>query len=129
MEDHCEAIWTVIHHGEVGHTYNVSGNEERKNIDVVYEICEILAEELKKPKDEFVRLIKFVADRPGHDLRYALDSSKIRQKLGWKPKETFKSGLRKTVKWYLNNTEWVSAVKTGEYMKWIECNYAGRLKS
>jgi len=129
VKDHCEAIWTVIHHGEVGHTYNVSGNEERKNIDVVYEICEILAEELKKPKDEFVNLIKFVADRPGHDLRYALDSSKIRQKLGWKPKETFKSGLRKTVKWYLNNTEWVSAVKTGEYMKWIERNYADRLKS
>lgn len=129
VEDHCEAIWAVIHYGEVGHTYNISGNEERKNIDVVYEICEILAEELKKPKDEFTKLIKFVADRPGHDLRYALDSSKIRQKLGWKPKETFESGLRKTVKWYLTNGEWVSAVKTGEYMRWIERNYAERLQA
>jgi len=129
VEDHCEAIWAVIQKGRIGETYNVSGNEERKNIDVVYEICEILAEELKKPKDEFVKLIKFVADRPGHDLRYALDSSKIRSELGWKPKETFKSGLRKTVKWYLNTTEWVNAVKTGEYMKWIERNYADRLKS
>jgi len=128
VEDHCEAIWAVIHHGEVGHTYNISGNEERKNIDVVYEICHILAEELKKPKAEFEKHIKFVADRPGHDLRYALDSSKIRHKLGWKPKETFESGLRKTVKWYLTNSEWVSAVKTGEYMKWIERNYADRLK-
>jgi len=79
------------------------------------------------PRAEFEMFIKFVADRPGHDLRYALDSSKIRQKLGWKPKETFKSGLRKTVKWYLTNSEWVSAVKTGEYMKWIERNYEGRL--
>ena len=129
VEDHCEAIWAVIQKGRIGETYNISGNEERKNIDVVYEICEILAEELKKPKDEFVKLIKFVADRPGHDLRYALDSSKIRSELGWKPKETFKSGLRKTVKWYLNTTEWVNAVKTGEYMKWIERNYADRLKS
>ena len=127
VEDHCEAIWAVIHQGEIGHTYNISGNEERKNLDVVYEICHILAEELKKPKAEFEKFIKFVADRPGHDLRYALDSSKIRQKLGWKPKETFKSGLRKTVKWYLTNSEWVSAVKTGEYMKWIERNYEGRL--
>ena len=94
---------------------------------MVNEICDILAEELGKDTDEFKKLITFVADRPGHDLRYALDSSKIRHELGWKAKETFSSGLRKTVKWYLNNSEWVSAVKTGEYMKWIEQNYSGRL--
>ena len=127
VKDHCEAIWAVIQKGRVGETYNISGNEERKNIDVVEEICQILAEEMAKSADEFKSLITFVADRPGHDLRYALDSSKIKSELGWKPKETFSSGLRKTVKWYLSNTEWVNPVKTGEYKKWIERNYAGRL--
>jgi dTDP-glucose 4,6-dehydratase len=127
VKDHCEAIWAVIQKGRVGETYNISGNEERKNVDVVHEICQILAEELGKSPAEFKSLITFVADRPGHDLRYALDSSKIKSELGWKPKETFSSGLRKTVKWYLSNTEWVNAVKTGEYKKWIERNYAGRL--
>ena len=95
---------------------------------MVEEICQILAEELGRPADEFKSLITYVADRPGHDLRYALDSSKIRNELGWKPKETFSSGLRKTVKWYLSNAEWVSAVKTGEYKRWIERNYSGRLQ-
>jgi len=114
--------------GRIGKTYNISGNEERKNIDVVNEICQILAEELDRSPEEFKSLITFVADRPGHDLRYALDSSKIKEELGWKPKETFNTGLRKTVKWYLRNTEWVSAVKTGEYKNWIERNYAGRLQ-
>ena len=127
VKDHCEAIWAVIQKGRIGETYNISGNEERKNIDVVKEICQILAEEMAKSPAEFKSLITFVADRPGHDLRYALDSSKIRNELGWKPKETFNTGLRKTVKWYLRNTEWVNAVKTGEYKKWIERNYAGRL--
>jgi dTDP-glucose 4,6-dehydratase len=127
VKDHCEAIRAVIQKGRIGETYNISGNEERKNIDVVKEICQILAEEMAKSAAEFKSLITFVADRPGHDLRYALDSSKIRNELGFKPKETFSSGLRKTVKWYLSNTEWVNAVKTGEYKKWIERNYSGRL--
>ena len=94
---------------------------------MVNEICQILAEELDRSPEEFKSLITFVKDRPGHDLRYALDSSKIKEELGWKPKETFNTGLRKTVKWYLSNTEWVNAVKTGEYKRWIERNYAGRL--
>lgn len=95
---------------------------------MVNEICQILAEELDRSAERFKSLITFVADRPGHDLRYVLDSSKIRCELGWKPKETFSTGLRKTVKWYLGNGEWVSAVKTGEYKKWIARNYAGRLQ-
>jgi len=128
VKDHCEAIWAVIQNGRIGETYNISGNEEKRNIDVVNEICRILAEELDRSADEFKSLITFVADRPGHDLRYALDSSKIKEELGWKPKETFNTGLSKTVKWYLRNTEWVNAVKTGEYKKWIERNYAGRLQ-
>jgi len=128
VKDHCDAIWAVIQKGRVGETYNISGNEERKNIEVVEKICRILAEELGRSADEFKSLITFVADRPGHDIRYALGSSKIRNELGWKPKETFSSGLRKTVKWYLSNAEWVNAVKTGEYKRWIERNYSGRLQ-
>ena len=101
VEDHCRAIWLVIQKGRVGETYNIGGNNEWKNINIVYKICEILGEELGRDPMEFKRLITFVPDRPGHDLRYAIDSTKIRAELGWKPQETFETGLRKTVKWYL----------------------------
>jgi len=106
VKDHCEAIWAVMQKGRIGETYNISGNEEKRNIDVVNEICRILAKELDRSADDFKSLITFVADRPGHDLRYALDSTKIRRELGWKPQETFGTGLRKTVKWYLENKWW-----------------------
>lgn len=106
VEDHCHAIWLVIHKGRVGETYNIGGNNEWKNIDIVHKICEILGEELGKDPTQFKQLVTFVADRPGHDLRYALDSTKIRRELGWKPCETFETGLRKTVKWYLENKWW-----------------------
>ena len=101
VEDHCRAIWLVIQKGRAGETYNIGGNNEWRNIDIVYKICDILGEELGRDPMEFKRLITFVADRPGHDLRYAIDSTKIRKELGWKPQETFETGLRKTVKWYL----------------------------
>ena len=101
VEDHCRAIWLVIQKGRVGETYNIGGNNEWRNIDIVYKICDILGEELGRDPMEFKRLITFVPDRPGHDLRYAIDSTKIRTELGWKPQETFETGLRKTVKWYL----------------------------
>lgn len=106
VEDHCHAIWLVIQKGRVGETYNIGGNNEWKNIDIVHKICEILGEELDKDPTQFKQLVTFVADRPGHDLRYALDSTKIRRELGWKPCETFETGLRKTVKWYLENKWW-----------------------
>jgi len=106
VEDHCRAIWLVVQKGKVGETYNIGGNNEWKNIDIVYKICDILGEELGKNPTQFKRLVTFVTDRPGHDLRYALDSTKIRRELGWKPHETFETGLRKTVKWYLENKWW-----------------------
>ncbi|PKM79128.1 MAG: dTDP-glucose 4,6-dehydratase, partial [Firmicutes bacterium HGW-Firmicutes-13] len=115
VEDHCEAIWTVIQKGQTGETYNVGGRNEWKNIDIVNKICDLLAEELGKGPFCFKKLITFVKDRPGHDKRYAVDSTRIKLKLGWEPKETFESGLKKTVKWYLKNTSWVESIKTGEY--------------
>jgi len=126
VEDHCEAIWTVIQKGKIGETYNIGGNNEWKNIDIVNKICDILAEELKKDPIKFKKLIIFVKDRPGHDLRYAIDSTKIKKELHWQPRETFETGLRKTIKWYLNNQKWVDSIRTGEYKKWIDANYYKR---
>ena len=111
VEDHCHAIWLVIQKGRVGETYNIGGNNEWKNIDIVHKICDFLGEELGKDPTQFKQLVTFVADRPGHDLRYALDSTKIRRELGWKPCETFETGLRKTVKWYLENKWWWEQLK------------------
>jgi dTDP-glucose 4,6-dehydratase len=127
VEDHCEAIWTVIQRGRIGETFNIGGNNEWKNIDIVNKICCLLAEELNKEPVEFSNLITFVKDRPGHDLRYAIDSSKINSELGWRPRETFETGLRKTVQWYLANRQWVDSIKTGEYKNWINTNYRDRL--
>jgi dTDP-glucose 4,6-dehydratase len=129
VEDHCEAIWTVIERGKVGETYNIGGNSEKTNLEVVQTICRLLAEETGRPEGEFVRLITFVPDRPGHDLRYAMDTSKIRYELGWSPRENFLSGLRKTIRWYLHNHTWVEQVKTGEYQRWVQTHYEGRGES
>ncbi|MBM7866616.1 dTDP-glucose 4,6-dehydratase [Heliobacterium gestii] len=107
VDDHCEAIWLVMTEGRLGETYNVGGNCEMKNIDVVESICQIVAEESGCDTEELRRLITFVDDRPGHDLRYAVDTLKISTELGWAPKETFNSGLRKTVRWYMENSEWI----------------------
>jgi len=126
VTDHCEAIWTVMQKGKVGETYNIGGNNEWKNIDIVYEICEVLAEKLGKQADEFKKLITFVKDRPGHDLRYAIDSTKIQKELNWYHKETFETGLKKTIAWYLDNSEWTESIKTGDYKKWMDLNYKGR---
>lgn len=127
VEDHCEAIWTVIQKGKIGETYNIGGNNEWKNIDIVNKICDILAEELKKDLIEFKKLITFVKDRPGHDLRYAIDSTKIKNELDWQPEETFETGLRKTIKWYLDNKTWVNTIKTGAYKTWLANNYDNRI--
>jgi dTDP-glucose 4,6-dehydratase len=126
VKDHCEAIWQVIQKGRVGETYNIGGNSERANIDVVRDVCRIVAEETECSRDELEALITFVADRPGHDLRYAIDASKVRRECGWAPRETFDSGLRLTVRWYLQNSSWVKQVRSGEYRKWMEDNYENR---
>jgi dTDP-glucose 4,6-dehydratase len=126
VTDHCEALWQVIGRGRVGETYNIGGNNEIRNIDVVHSICRIVAEETGKPEDEVRALVTYVKDRPGHDLRYAIDATKLRTELGWEPAETFDTGLRKTIRWYLANDTWIERVKTGEYRKWIHENYGNR---
>lgn len=126
VEDHCEAIWAVIQRGGSGHTYNIGGNNEAKNIDLVHELCRIVAAELGIELTELTRLISFVKDRPGHDMRYAIDATKIRRECDWQPKESLASGLAKTVRWYLHNQPWVSEVRTGEYRRWMQENYVDR---
>lgn len=126
VEDHCEAIWTVMEKGRVGETYNVGGHNEKTNIDVVDTLCQLVAAETGSDPEELLGLKTFVKDRPGHDMRYAIDSSKIEAECGWKPKETFETGMQKTVAWYLANTEWVNDVRSGGYKSWIEANYSDR---
>lgn len=128
VEDHCSAIRAVLQRGRLGETYNIGGSSERKNIDVVTTICDLL-DELAPNKAIGGRrkLISYVTDRPGHDRRYAINASKISQEIGWEPSEQFESGIRKTVEWYLANHEWVENVRSGAYQQWIETNYAERV--
>jgi dTDP-glucose 4,6-dehydratase len=128
VEDHCSAIRAVIERGRVGETYNIGGNSERKNLDVVAAICDLVDElhpdAALRPRR---KLIAFVTDRPGHDRRYAIDASKISRELGWRPAEEFESGLRKTVAWYLEHGAWIENVRTGAYLDWIRQNYQERI--
>jgi dTDP-glucose 4,6-dehydratase len=128
--DHCSAIATVLDKGRAGETYNVGGLNEMANIEVVQAICDILDElrpdELRREKRSRRELITYVRDRPGHDRRYAIDCNKLTTELGWKPQESFSSGIRKTIAWYLANIPWVEAITSGTYREWIERNYAGR---
>jgi dTDP-glucose 4,6-dehydratase len=127
VDDHCEAIWAVINRGTDGETYNVGGRSEQRNIDVVRSICRVVADETGAPEHELLELIQFVQDRPGHDLRYAIDPAKIERECGFKPRETFESGLRKTVRFYLEHPVWVREVRSGEYRSWIEKHYGGHV--
>jgi dTDP-glucose 4,6-dehydratase len=146
VEDHARALRTVLEKGTPGRTYNIGGNCEKTNIEVVTAICSMLNEIQPLSPDgslsregppngcsqsshrqqsvtDYRQLISFVHDRPGHDLRYAINDTRIREELGWIPQETFTSGLEKTVNWYMNNQEWVRRVRTGEYREWIKTNY------
>ncbi|MCS6770885.1 MAG: dTDP-glucose 4,6-dehydratase [Kiritimatiellae bacterium] len=125
VRDHAAAVWAVMTRGRRGQTYNIGGRNEMRNIEVVRKICSLLDELAPpipsgKPRDS---LITFVKDRPGHDRRYAIDCTKAEMELGWKPEESFDTGLRKTVLWYLENREWVNRVRSGEYRRWIEEHY------
>jgi dTDP-glucose 4,6-dehydratase len=127
VTDHCEAIWRVIERGRIGETYNIGGRSERRNLDVVHAICDAVAAETGASPSDLRALVTFVSDRPGHDQRYAIDPSKVERECGFVPAETFETGLRKTVRFYLDNEEWVRSVRTGEYRAWMDRHYAGRV--
>jgi dTDP-glucose 4,6-dehydratase len=125
VEDHCRAIRTVLARGRVGETYNIGGHSEKKNLQIVNAVCELLDQ--MRPNDPVVphhQLIAFVKDRPGHDRRYAMDTRKVERELDWHPQETFESGLEKTVRWYLEHEDWVRSVTTGSYRQWMARHYA-----
>jgi dTDP-glucose 4,6-dehydratase len=124
--DHCSAIRAVLAAGRVGETYNVGGWNEKPNIAIVQTICALLDELRPSPQGRHARLITHVTDRPGHDRRYAIDARKIDRELGWRPAETFDSGIRKTVQWYLDHADWVANVQSGAYRDWLARNYADR---
>ena len=136
VDDHCEAVWQILKKGAAGETYNIGGECEKRNIEVVKEICSLLDELAPVPENPRVKglagirhyqdLITYVADRPGHDRRYAINCDKIKRELGWKQRYDFPVGLRATISWYLRNAAWVESVRSGEYQKWIDRNYAGR---
>jgi dTDP-glucose 4,6-dehydratase len=126
VTDHCSAIRTVLQGGQLGETYNVGGWNEMPNIEIVKTVCALLDEMRPDPAGPYARLLTYVKDRPGHDRRYAIDAGKIHRELGWKPAETFETGIRKTVRWYLDNMGWVEHVASGEYRKWVDVQYGER---
>ena len=124
VDDHCSAIRLILDKGKPGETYNVGGNNEKTNLEVVNHLCKILDDIMpKKNGESYFMQIKFIKDRKGHDYRYAINSSKLRSELGWRPKEDFETGIYKTVKWYIENQEWVNNVISGEYKEWVKENY------
>jgi len=126
VDDHAEALWVILTRGKAGQTYNVGGNNEWTNIAIVKRLIELVAEAKGKPRAELEAQIRYVKDRPGHDRRYAIDSSKLKNELGWSPQHDLDSGLRATVRWYAENGAWVSGVRSGAYREWLDANYAAR---
>jgi dTDP-glucose 4,6-dehydratase len=124
--DHCTALRRVLESGVPGETYNIGGWNEKPNIDIVHAVCALLDELRPDPAGPHARLITYVTDRPGHDRRYAIDARKIERELGWRPAETFESGIRKTVAWYLSSQDWVANVQSGAYREWVAANYEHR---
>jgi dTDP-glucose 4,6-dehydratase len=126
VEDHAKAIDAIFHKGKSGEVYNIGGNNEWKNIDLVKLLCTIVDKKLERAEGTSVKLIKYVTDRPGHDMRYAIDASKIISEIGWRPETDFPEGLEKTVTWYLSNQQWLQHVTSGEYLKYYDKMYANR---
>ncbi len=123
VDDHARAIDIIFHEGKIGQKYNIGGFNEWKNIDLVYLLCDIMDKKLGRPPGDSAKLISFVKDRPGHDMRYAIDASKLNKELGWKPSLQFEEGLEKTVDWYLSNKKWIEQVTSGEYQKYYDKQY------
>ncbi len=124
VSDHCSALRRVLKAGKTGETYNIGGRNEKPNIEIVHTVCALLKEMTGGPANgDYLDQITYVKDRPGHDVRYAIDARKIERELDWQPRETFETGIRKTVRWYLDNQGWVASVRTGAYRDWIESNY------
>jgi dTDP-glucose 4,6-dehydratase len=126
VEDHAKAIDLIFHKGTIGETYNIGGNNEWRNIDLIQLLCDVMDKKLGRAPGTSRQLIQFVKDRAGHDLRYAIDASKIKRELGWEPSVTFEVGLEKTVDWYLQNEQWLQHVISGEYEKYYQQQYANR---
>ncbi len=126
VRDHCSAIRAVLAAGRVGETYNIGGWNEKTNLEIVHTVCALLDELRPDPAGPYQRLITHVKDRPGHDRRYAIDARKIERELGWRPAETFETGIRKTVQWYLAHPDWVADVQSGGYRDWVAANYSAR---
>jgi len=125
VSDHCSGIRAALAKGKPGETYNIGGNSEKTNLEVVHTVCTIL-DELHPAGAPHAKLITYVKDRPGHDQRYAINAEKIRRELGWEPQERFEKGLSKTVEWYLTHDDWIQNVVSGDYRKWVDLNYAAR---
>jgi dTDP-glucose 4,6-dehydratase len=126
VKDHASAIDVIFHQGKMGETYNIGGKNEWKNIDIVHKLCEIVDQKLGREEGESKKLITFVKDRAGHDMRYAIDPTKLENDLGWTPSITFEEGLEKTVEWYLENTEWLERVTSGAYQSYYDDQYEKR---
>jgi dTDP-glucose 4,6-dehydratase len=126
VEDHARAIDVIFHKGKTGDKYNVGGFNEWKNIDLVHLLCKIMDTKMSRPEGTSAKLITYVTDRPGHDMRYAIDATKLNKELGWEPSLQFEEGLEKTVDWYLNNEDWVKHVTSGDYQHYYEEQYAKR---
>lgn len=124
VTDHCSAIRAVLTHGRLGETYNIGGWNEKANLEIVNTICQLLDEIRPDPVGSYARLITFVKDRPGHDRRYAIDARKVEREIGWRPKETFETGIKKTVEWFLTNHDWVNRVSSGVYRDWVSKHYS-----
>jgi dTDP-glucose 4,6-dehydratase len=123
VADHCSALRAVLEKGQPGESYNIGGHHEKTNLEIVHTVCALLDEAAPSAQGPYSRLIKFVQDRPGHDRRYAIDATKIERALGWRPAETFHTGIRKTVRWYLDHPQWVQRVQTGAYRQWLADQY------
>lgn len=126
VTDHNEGVWKIITSGQAGSTYNIGGGNEQTNIDVVQTLCKVYAEITEKERSDVLSKITYVKDRPGHDRRYAIDSTKIQEELGWNHSISFEQGLRETVSWYLNNMDWINRIRSGEYQEWIDKHYGKR---